>query len=311
MSGRTHPGYGHGLLVHDSDEELVECTRAFVAQGLEREGRVLVHSTKDRLELLRKALGTRPRLDYGYDEDLYRAPMRTLFAYQQQLAEADEATELWVTGTVPLGRDAAEQAAWARYESAVNEALGGFNFRALCTYDSRTLPASVVAAARAAHPSLGTDLSSRASQEYVDPPAFLAHPLARVPAPPRSTPSWTGTIDDLEQLARVRHLVKATARAHSAVSQRSIQELVIAVNEVTANALAHGAPPVCLRLWADVSTLTCEVLDHGPGRLDPMTGYRYPCDAEPMGLWAMRQLVDEAFITDVPGGGCRVLLIKT
>ena len=29
-AGRAHPDYGHGLLVHDADDELVEGTRAFL-----------------------------------------------------------------------------------------------------------------------------------------------------------------------------------------------------------------------------------------------------------------------------------------
>ena len=124
-------------------------------------GQVLVHGTRDRVGLMRGVLGTHPRLEYGFDEDLYQAPTRTLFAYQRRLAEIGEGTEFWVTGTVPLGRDAAERAAWARYESAVNEALGAYPFRALCTYDARTLPASVIAAARATHPIVSTDLTSQ------------------------------------------------------------------------------------------------------------------------------------------------------
>lgn len=310
MAGQRHQRYSHGLLVHDSDEELVEGTRDFVAHGLARGARVLVHSSKDRVALLREVLGTDSRLDYGCDEELYQAPMRTLFAYQQSLAEAGETTEFWVTGTVPLGRDAAERAAWARYESAVNEALGGFPFRALCTYDTRTCPPSVIAAARAAHPSVGA--AGGRSREYVDPSAFLAHPLAQVPEPPRSTPQLTVTVTGLDQLSRVRHLVNATARAHSALPQHSIRELLIAVNEVTANGLVHGSPPVSLALWAEVGTLVCQILDCGPGHLDPMTGFGYPDDdSGPMGLWAMRQLVDDAFISNGPGGGCRVLLTKT
>jgi anti-sigma regulatory factor (Ser/Thr protein kinase) len=299
------------LLVHDSDEELVAGTRDFVTLGLGGDARVLVHGTADRVRLLRKVLGTHPRLDYGYDEQLYRMPMTTLFAYQKALAEAGESTEFWVTGTVPLGRDVAERAGWARYESAVNEALGGFPFRALCTYDTRDRPASVIAAARATHPSVTTELGAGPSREYVDPPAFLAHPLAQVPEPPRATPALTITVTGLHQLSRVRHLVNATARAYSAVPQHSIQDLVLAVNEATVNGLVHGSPPVRLALWPEVGVLVCQVLDCGPGGVDPSAGLGYPHERGPMGLWAMRQLVDDAFISNVPGAGCRVLLIKS
>jgi len=187
---RTHPDYSHGLLVHDNDEELLDGTRAFVHQGLASGGQVLVHGTRDRVALLHEALGTHPRLEYGFDEELYLEPTRTLFAYQRKLAASREPTKLWVTGTVPLGCDAATQAAWNRYESAVDEALAAYPFRALCAYDTRTRPAEVIAAARATHATVSNGLASRASPEYLVPAAFLTDPLARVPAPrPHHRPS--------------------------------------------------------------------------------------------------------------------------
>ena len=64
--------------------------------------------------------------------------MRTLFAYQRTLAERSEPTNLWVTGTVPLGLDATQQAAWLRYESAVDDALGTYPFAALCKDQTAT-----------------------------------------------------------------------------------------------------------------------------------------------------------------------------
>lgn len=311
LSSSTHGRYSHELLVHDRDEDLVEGTRAFVELGLASGAHVLVHGTSGHVALLHDVLGDTPGLEYGFDEELYQAPMRTLFTYQQKLAEIPPGTEFWVTGTVPQGRDATEQAAWARYESAVNEALSTFPFRALCTYDSRALPESVVAAALATHPSVSTDLTVGPSLQYVEPAAFLAHPLAHLPEPPSFPPSLVTSIAHLGHLARARYLLKTTASAASAVPQQSIHELLIAVNEVAANGLVHGAPPVHLSLWADVGTLTCQIVDSGPGIPDPMSGYRYPDDSSPLGLWAARQLVDDAVISNLPGGGCSVLLTKT
>ena len=42
-----------------------------------------------------------------------------------------------MTGTVPLGKGRVDQAAWARYESLVNEVLGPYDFHALCTHDTQ------------------------------------------------------------------------------------------------------------------------------------------------------------------------------
>ena len=307
----SHPDYSHGLLVHDSDDELVEETRAFVGQGLESGGQVLVHGTRERVALMNQVLGTHPRLEYGFDDELYLEPTRTLFAYQRRLAERTDASEFWVTGTVPLGHDAAAQAAWNRYESAVDESLGPYPFRALCTYDARTCPASVIAAARATHCTVGTDLTSHASPEYVDPAAFLADPLAQVPAPPTSKPKIATTVTRLDQLLWARHLLAAEARSGSAVSSQTIEQMLSAVHEVAANGLVHGRPPVHITLWADVGALTVLVDDSGPGNVDPMTGFRHPDEWGPMGLWAARQLVDDLFISNSGSSGCSVLLTAT
>jgi hypothetical protein len=135
----------HDLLVHDGDHDLIEGTWAFVDQGLASGGHVLVHSTAERVALLRKALGTHPRLEYGLDSDLYQSPMSTLFAYQRKLAENPEPMELWATGTVPMVENPSGHAAWARYESAVNEVLSPYAFHGLCTYDLRALPPERIA----------------------------------------------------------------------------------------------------------------------------------------------------------------------
>lgn len=303
-------GYSHDVLVHEDDDELVAGTRAFVGQALASGGQVLVHGTRDRVGLLREVLGNHPRLEYGFDEELYQEPTKTLFAYQRRLAEMPEPADFWVTGTVPLGRDAPEQAAWARYESAVNEALSDYSFRALCTYDTRTNPASVIEAALATHPGVSTALKSRPSVRYVDPARFLVDPMAQVPGPPERPPSLVTIVDRLEHLPRARYLLETTARCSSAVSPLAVDEFVTAVNEVAANGVVHGAPPVLVTLWADVTSLTCQVLDSGAGTLDPLAGFRYPDDWGPMGLWIARQLVDDLFISLPSEGGCSIVLTK-
>ena len=60
-----------------------------------------------------------------------------------------------------------------------------------------------------------------------------------------------------------------------------------------------------------MASLTCLVEDSGPGRLDPMTGYRHPAETDFTGLWVARQLVDDLMIGSSPSGGCSVLLTVT
>ena len=306
--------FSHDVLVHHNDDELITATRAFVERGLASGGTVLVQGTRQRVTMMHDVLGTHPRLEYGLQEDLYQTPTRTLFAYQRKLAKLaqnPEPVEIWSTGTAPFGRDPGTQSSWARYESVVNEALSAYPFHGLCTYDTRTLPESVIAAAKATHPTVSTGQTSSLNTHYRDPEAFLAHPLAQTPGPPKSPPSMVTTITDFADLIPARHLIRTSAQASSALSPQAVDEFIFAVNEVITNGLAHGAPPIHLTHWAELATLTCQVVDSGPGTLPPLTGYRHPNKSGPTGLWGARQLVDDLIITNTRQGGTSVLLTKT
>lgn len=303
-------GYSHDLLLHDRDDDLVDGIRAFVDQGLASGGHVIVHGTESRVAMLRNALGSHPRLEYGLDRDLYVSPSSTLFAYQRKLAESPEPLELWATGTVPVGDDNTARAAWARYESLVNEALGAYAFHGLCTYDTRTLPAPVIAAAKTTHPCLSTGPHRTASRDYQQPAEFLSNPMAGVPGPPDASPAVTATLHSFQDLQLVRHLVGRSA-ASSAVAGETIHDLITAVNEILVNGLEHGGAPVHLTLWVEPSILTCQVVDAGPGIRDLLAGYRYPEPSGPKGMWVARQLCEEVFVSNLPSGGCRVLLVST
>jgi anti-sigma regulatory factor (Ser/Thr protein kinase) len=300
-------GYSHDLLVHDTDAELVRATREFVEQGLSSGGQVLVHSSPEKVELLRSSLPRHPRLTYGLDEDLYRSPTSTLFAHQRQLAEAPEPVQTWVTGTVPLATGRAAQAAWSRYESLVNVALGRFAFHALCTYDARTLPGHVVAAARASHPHTGVGHQRRDNADFESPDAFLANPLAMTLRVPEGRPTTALVLGGMRELRRARSLVDRDATT-SGLPDEVAGEFVSATHEVLANAFQHGAPPVRLETWATPGRLIARITDSGPGLAEPLTGFSYPATGAAVGLWAARQLCEELVIGTGPDGGCSVLL---
>lgn len=300
--------YSHDLLLHDTDEELVAATTAFVAEGLASGGQVLVHSSEERVAMFREVLGTHPRLEFGLDSDLYLSPMSTLFAYERKLAESSDAAELWVTGTVPFGADQTEHPAWSRYESLVNEVLGPYAFHALCTYDSRALPASTLEAAKLTHPGISTGGDRMDSPYYVDPADFLGDPRAAAPGPPAWEPAATTTLHSVVDLRRARHLVSEVGATSSAVDRRTIDRFVLALNEVLVNGLRHGRPPVTLTVWVETSRLTCLVTDDGAGFTDRLSGYRYPETNGSRGLWVARQLCEELIIGNARTRGGSVLL---
>ena len=306
-----HPHFRHEVLIHDDDASLVSATRRFVTRGLQAGADVLVHSDRAQVSMLAGELGSDPRLSYGYDEELYPSPARRCSSTNASSPRANPATRVWVTGTVPLGATSAAQAAWGRYESAVNEALGSFPLRALCTYDSRTTPPAVLAIARATHPGLETRSGSVPSPDYLAPADFLVDPLAEVPRAPERPPVLAARVGGLDDVTALRSLMRTTGRSSSAVPLDVVEGLILAVHEVTANAIVHGSPPVGVTLWADLDAIVVQVRDAGPGGLDPLAGYRFPDALGALGLWVARHEVDDLIIDTPQGGGCRVLLFTS
>ncbi len=301
--------YTHDMLVHDGpDEYYTESARAFVESGLESGGQVLVHGPPEYVDVLRASLGSHERLDYGLDEDLYRQPMSTLFAYQRTLATAQEPRALWAFGSILYGPEVSGHAGWIRYESAVNEALRPFVFHGLCTYDTLALPAETIAAARATHPVLGAGAERATFFGYQPPDHYLAYGGVGAPVPPEGAPSTVAALRSVEDLREARLLVHETAVASTGLPTSVIDEFTGAVNEVLTNALLHGRAPVRLWVWADASSLTCEVTDAGPGPDNPLAGYRYPAPDGPRGLWTARQLCGGLYIGPNADGGCTVML---
>lgn len=79
-----------------------------------------------------------------------------------------------------------------------------------------------------------------------------------------------------------------------------LEDFLIAMDEMTSNAIRHGQPPVDVRLWTSPDRVVCTITDRGPGWGDPFAGYG-PAHGEDlshggMGLWLARQLCDHVDI---------------
>ena len=64
------------------------------------------------------------------------------------------------------------------------------------------------------------------------------------------------------------HVLRAALWAHgrqAGLAEELVGDLVLAVHELAANAIAHGAGYGHLRLWHQPGTLSCEITDDGPG----------------------------------------------
>jgi serine/threonine-protein kinase RsbW len=95
-------------------------------------------------------------------------------------------------------------------------------------------------------------------------------------------------------LGRLRHRVAACAGEAGLVGSR-LQGFVLAVNEITTNAVVHGGGLGRLRLWLATRELICEVSDAGPGMPGGVVPPHRPPPTEARGgrgLWLTRSLCD-------------------
>ncbi|MGK5447877.1 MEDS domain-containing protein [Streptomyces radiopugnans] len=143
------------------------------------------------------------------------------------------------------GRSEAEIVEATRHEALINAAFAGRRATILCPYDTGGLPPHVVSDARRTHPVLDEDGGRTVSGAYREPSAVCADCDLPLPEPAHAADPITYTGGGL---AEVRERVTAwTATTVPAPARRA--DFVLAVNEATANSIAHGGGSGALRLW--------------------------------------------------------------
>ncbi|MEV0619940.1 ATP-binding protein [Nonomuraea sp. NPDC050404] len=93
--------------------------------------------------------------------------------------------------------------------------------------------------------------------------------------------------------------------AYEGLTGRHLEDFVLAVNEITTNAVLHGGGHGRLRLWSHGGRLWCEVTDEGPGLPTGwMGGIRAPAghDFRGRGLWLTSMLCDHIMVVSGPAG---------
>ncbi|MFB4264208.1 ATP-binding protein [Nonomuraea sp. GTA35] len=106
---------------------------------------------------------------------------------------------------------------------------------------------------------------------------------------------------------RITFLRRAVAEhaRYEGLTGRRLEDFVLAVNEITTNAVVHGGGHGRLRLWSHGERLWCEVSDEGPGLPAGWMGDMRPpegLDFRGRGLWLTSMLCDHITIVSGPAG---------
>jgi anti-sigma regulatory factor (Ser/Thr protein kinase) len=300
-------GFRHEALFYSSDAEFIAGTVPFVTAGCEAGEPVLIAATRERLELLRLALGSHGHTDsvsfLEFDE-LGRNPARIIPAWREfyDAAGGGSRPVRGIGEPIWVGRNPAEIEECRRHESLLNLAFADAeNFWLRCPYDRARLDPEVITAAGCTHPDLSEGGVSRCSDSFPGDDQFLATFAGELPPPGPDAEEIRFSAADLKA---VRRFARSHAQAAGLDADRA-GDLVLALSELAANSVRHSGGAGVARAWQADGELICEVED--TGRIeDPLVGRRRP---EPdqacgRGLWIVNLVSDLLEIRSRETGTC-------
>jgi len=288
--------YRHDALLYDDREQLVAAAVPFLLDGLAAGDAVVIATSAATASVLRDAVDADPRVHVLDRGDVYRARTPTAITTFRRLADersAEGVRHVRVVGEVDFGETERDWLEWQRYESVINKALADWPLWGLCIFDTQRLPEPLLESARRTHRSLVTPDGRSPNPGFVAPDDYLRSlPIPVEPLESTTPRLWARDVADFIGL---RHAVAAELATVDA-PRDLIEDYLLAVDEMSSNAVRHGKPPVSLRLWVGEDRIVCTIDDHGPGFDDPFAGYG-PAHGEDlsrggMGLWLARQLCD-------------------
>ena len=298
-------GFLHDLALCASTDEVVAVAAAFLRSGLDAGHTAVIATAAPTAAALQEELAD-DRVLVLERQAVY--PSRTpaaIATFRRLAAEhvAHGVSRIRVVGETDFGPTPRDWLEWNRYEAVINHALAEAPLWGLCTYDTSHLPDEVVAAGLRSHRALVTAAGRRANPDYV-PPAEQLGSLPVLPEPLEATEPLLA-VDGVQDFIGLRHRVADVLAGLHGDPDR-VEDLLLAVDEMTSNAVRHGGPPVRLRLWSSADRVVCRISDGGPGMDDPFAGYG-PAHGDDlsrggMGLWLARQLCDHVDVIDEAPG---------
>jgi anti-sigma regulatory factor (Ser/Thr protein kinase) len=306
--------YRHDALLYDSPDQLAEVAAPFLLEGLADGDAAVVATSAPTADLLRDAVDGDPRVHVLERGDVYRARTPAAITTFRRLAEQQAsagARRVRVVGEVDFGPTERDWLEWQRYEAVINDALAAWPLWGLCVFDTQRLPEPLLTAALQTHSRVVTPSGPAANPRFTDPAEYLrALPVPDEPLEATVPRLHASRVADFASLRRALAAELSAAPAEEDL----LQDFLLAVDEMTSNALRHGGRPVDLRLWVASDRAVCTIGDRGTGWDDPFAGYG-PAHGDDlsrggMGLWLARQLCDHVDITTGPDGALVRLTVR-
>jgi hypothetical protein len=264
-AGTTAGPLEHVALVHRGPEELAELVVDDLVAAVDRGEAVLASLPLASWRPLEARLGAAATgVRWLEASDRYATPAGAMTALCRFTADALDAgaPAVWSLGTLHFDGSAAD-AAWVRYEHAVNAVLADLPLRAVCTFDLDHTPANALRCAAAAHDRVEGGAIDGHADGHVPP-------LAPVP-PPEAPP-----LVDVEVVTAVAARTAITDALAGSVPNETEHDLRLVVSELATNALRHGRAPARLLVWRAAGSVVVQVRDDGPGIADPFADLRPP-----------------------------------
>jgi len=301
-SGAAPAAFDHEALFYRGTDDFLAGVLAFVHDGLAKDEAVVVAEPRDRLDLLRDALGS----DAGSVEfldmaDIGANPSRIIAVWAAAVdRHVGAGRGLRGVGEPAFhGRREAELVECQLHELLLNEAFDdGPAWRLMCPYDERLLPRAVCRGALRAHPMRSTAQHRLPSVGYA-PDGHVAALAERLPRPREGVLSGRYGPGDAPATRRtVAHWARSCG-----LSDEQVGALELAASELATNSLRHGGGQGTVAMWTGPGVAVVEFSDAGH-LSDPLSGRLHPpVDQEGgRGLYLVNQLCDLVQVRTSPEG---------
>lgn len=266
----TTEGFVHPALFYRGEQEYLDGTVPFIRDGLKTGQPVAVAVPGPNVALLKESLGQDAAAVHFLDmTEAGRNPGRIIPNVLRAFADAHPQTRVRIIGE-PIwpGRSSLEYPACVQHEALINPAFRGRDVTILCPYDADRLDEKVLTDAYATHPVVVSGSREQPSTSYAPWQVVAQYNQPLLPAPPVAESRMFG----VHELSAVRHFAVGRA-AQLGLSGVRLDDLALAVAELTTNSVMHGGGSGSLRIWAEDSQVVCEVRDRGH-LSDPLAGRR-------------------------------------